>query len=456
MARYSSKHMNFIVLIGLFFGWGFVTCLNDLLTPILKQMFALNYFQANFVAFVFFTAYFVGSLLYIVSSMLGFRFFINLGYKGLILLGLILAAFGCLLFIPAAMLKSYPVFLLGLFAIGFGFTFLQISANPLVLISGDQSTGASRLNLAQGFNSLATTIAPIIGVYVVYELLDIKSNQSHLKYPYMFLCLFFVILAILIYKGLRVDETHTFNNVSGKPYALNHSNLLFGAFAIFFYVGSEVAIGTNLVSYLKSNATVGVSDFIAGKLLAFYWGGAMIGRFLGGIALSKIQFIKKLTLMVIIAVILTLLIVAVTDISDLNLLYYTLFESLAIILFLLSRNSRFNIIFFTLVNVINLLIGVTTHNSWFAVWAILSIGLFNSVMWANIFDLATDDLGQYREQGSSFLIMMILGGAILPVLQGFVADKSNIVTSFTIPIIGYAYILFYGLLYSKKQFKIIK
>jgi FHS family L-fucose permease-like MFS transporter len=451
-----NKHKNFIVVVWLFFGLGFVTCLNDLLTPILKQMFALNYFQANFVAFAFFTAYFIGSLLYVVSSMLGFRFFINLGYKGLILLGLILAAIGCLLFIPAAMFKSYPIFLVGLFAIGFGFTYLQIAINPLALILGDPQTGASRLNLAQAFNSFATAIAPLIGVYVFYEVLDIKSNHSYIKYPYIFLCLFFLVLAYMIYKGLHTNEERTFNKVSGKPYALNHANLLFGAIAIFFYVGSEVSIGTNLISYLKSDTTLGLSDSVAGKLLTFYWGGAMIGRFLGSVALSKLQFIKKALLMLTIAIILTIFIVTITHIAGINLLYYVLFEALAIILFLFCRNSRVNLIFFSIVSIVNLLIGAVIGNSWFAAWAILSIGLFNSVMFPNIFDLALDSLGQYREQGSSFLIMMILGGAILPVMQGFAADMSNIVVSFLVPVIGYLYILLYSVFYSKKQLKIIK
>ena len=174
------NNVNFIVLLGLFFGWGFVTCLNDLLTPILKQLFELNQFQANFVSFAFFTAYFIGSLFYVLSSIVGITFFVRLGYKGLVLLGLILSGIGCLIFIPAAMLKSYPIFLVGLFSIGFGFTFLQISANPLVLISGDLSTGASRLNLAGGFNSLATTLAPVVGVIVFYNFLDVNNNHANL------------------------------------------------------------------------------------------------------------------------------------------------------------------------------------------------------------------------------------------------------------------------------------
>ncbi|MCE3269311.1 MAG: hypothetical protein K0R49_1563, partial [Burkholderiales bacterium] len=265
----SKNNVNFIVLLFLFFGWGFVTCLNDLLTPILKHLFVLNQFQANFVSFAFFIAYFIGSLFYVVCSMLGSPFFYKLGYKGLILFGLALSASGCLIFIPAAMFKSYPVFLIGLFSIGFGFTFLQISANPLVIISGDKKTGASRLNLAGGFNSLATAVAPIAGVMVFYTLLQVNIHHEHLKYPYIFLFLFFLLIAFLIWKFLHTKEDHDFNAQRGRPYALNHANLLFGMFAIFFYVGAEVSIGSNLITYLKSGETAAMAEHTAGKYLAF-------------------------------------------------------------------------------------------------------------------------------------------------------------------------------------------
>lgn len=450
------KNFNFIVLLLLFFGWGFVTCLNDLLTPILKQIFMLTQFEANFVAFSFFTAYFIGSLVYVICSLCGIKLFINLGYKGLIILGLILSGLGCLIFIPAAVIKSYPIFLAGLFLVGFGFTFLQISANPLVLISGEAKTAASRLNLAQGFNSLATTVAPLIGVFVLYEVLNVATNHENLKYPYIFLFLFFMVLAILIIKFLKTNETHTFSQESGKLYALNHTNLLFGAIAIFFYVGAEVSIGTNLVSYLKSPDTVALAAGFAGKLLAFYWGGAMIGRFLGGVALSEMAALKKLILMLIIACALTLLILFTANMFSVNIRFYIAYLVLAIALFMLCKDSRANIIIFAIVNIINLTIGINYHGSWMGVWAILSIGIFNSIMWPNIFDLALDGLGKYKEQGASFLIMMVFGGAVLPIVQGKVADLSNIVTSFAIPVIGYVYILGYALFYKKKKLNLIK
>ncbi len=449
------KNLNFVVISALFFGLGFVTCLNDLLTPILKKIFELSYYQANFVALAFFTAYFIGGLLYFISSLLGIKFFTNLGYKGLIILGLVLSGIGCLFFIPAAMFKSYYTFLVGLFSIGFGFAFLQISINPLALISGEAKTAASRLNLAQAFNSLATTLAPILGVFVFFKLLDVSNNHNNLKYPYILFFLFFIGCAYLIVKLLKVKEINSTQDFK-KPYALNHLNLIFGAFAIFFYVGSEVSIGTNLISYLKSSDSVGLTDSIAGKLLAFYWGGAMIGRFLGGFALGGLRKYRKLLFMVVTAALLTLLILFMTGMSELNLTYYICYQVLAIILLMLSKNSRVNLLLFALVNIVNLLMGASMHNSWFAVWAILSVGVFNSVMFPNIFDLAIDGLGKYKEQGSSILIMMILGGALMPILQGHVADLTSITTSFYVPIIGYVYIFLYAMFYSKRTLNFIK
>lgn len=452
----SKNNANFLVLLFLFFGWGFVTCLNDLLTPILKHMFVLSQFEANFVSFAFFIAYFIGSLLYIACSMLGLPFFYKLGYKGLILFGLALSALGCLIFIPAAMFASYPIFLIGLFSIGFGFTFLQISANPLVIISGAGKTGASRLNLAGGFNSLATAVAPIIGVLVFYTILKVNTHHERLKYPYIFLFLFFVVITFLIWKFLHTKEEHTFNAESGKPYALNHANLLFGMLGIFFYVGAEVSIGSNLITYLKSADTLSMAENVAGKYLAFYWGGAMIGRFLGGVALSEVSKLRKLITMVVIGILLTCLILYTTDTLGVNINYYIGFIVLSIILFMFSRDARINLILFSIVNVIILFIAASTYNSNFAVWALLSAGLFNSVMWPNIFNLALAGLGKYREQASSFLVMMILGGAILPIVQGRIADNSNIVVSFVVPMFGYIYILGYSIFYSKKHLNLIK
>lgn len=458
MSSKSNNSVNFIVLYFLFFGWGFVTCLNDLLTPIFKGLFQISQLQANLVAFAFFTAYFIGSLIYVMAPKFGIRFFEKLGFKGLILLGLALSALGCLVFIPAAIYKSYYIFLLGLFSIGFGFTFLQISANPLVLITGNPKTAASRLNLAGGFNSLATAVAPLLGVFVFYELLHVKDNSENLKYPYMILALFFIVLGFMIWKFLHAEQDkQAKHDTGGKLFALNHLNLIFGMLGIFFYVGSEVSIGTNLVSFLSSNSTLGLEESVAGKLIAFYWGGAMIGRFLGSIALSDSKFIKKILLMVVTSAALTTFMVFSAHDVDVHLEFYVVFQILAIVLLLACNGSpRRNLILFSLVNIVNLIVAMMMSHTLFGAWAVLSIGLFNSVMWPNIFDLGIAKLGKYSEQGSSLLVMMILGGALLPVLQGHLADISGIVTSYWVPVIGYVYILCYAIFYSQRKINWIK
>jgi MFS transporter, FHS family, L-fucose permease len=299
----------------------------------------------------------------------------------------------------------------------------------------------------------------LLGVYVFYKLLDVIHNQNNLSYPYLFLTLFFLLLAYLVYRYLNVKDLDVeLHHGKVPPFALNHLNLIFGALAVFFYVGSEVSIGTNLVAYIKSDSALNLSTSTSGKLLAFYWGGSMIGRFLGGVALNQtIKLLNKFLLMVIIAISLTLLIIYVGGLTGLSLKYYLWFEALAIILFMLSRNVRVNVILFSIVNIASLIIGIVNHeNQWLSVWVILAIGLFNSVMWSNIFDLALANLGKYKEQGSSFLVMMILGGAIIPIIQGRVADLTNIQSSFYVPLIGYCYILGYALFYTTKQIKLIK
>jgi FHS family L-fucose permease-like MFS transporter len=195
---------------------------------------------------------------------------------------------------------------------------------------------------------------------------------------------------------------------------------------------------------------------VAGKFLAFYWGGTMIGRFLGGIALSQRHKFSKFVYMCAIVIMLTYLILFLTGLNDINLSYYIVYEILALFLLLLSKNSRISLLLFALVNIVNLIIGATLYNSWISIWSILAVGIFNSIMFPNIFDLATANLGKYKEQGASILIMMILGGAIIPVIQGHFADIFGIVPSFYVPIFGYVYIFFYAMFYSKRIVKWIK
>ncbi len=452
-----SKQLPMFVFCTLFSGWAFITCLNDILTNILKNLFQLTQFEAQFVPCAFFIAYFIGSIIIILLPMFKINTFIKLGLKKTVIFGIIISAIGCLIFIPAAQYKNYSIFLVALFTIGFGFTFLQISVNPMVLSCGDPKTAASRLNIAGGFNSLATSLSPIIGAFILYNLLHVNKNPERLGHPYTLLALILLALAYMVHKLLPAVQTCDVVDADySKLYALNHSNLLFGAIALFFYVGAEVSIGSNLIAYLKSKESLGSSDHIATILLTFYWGGAMVGRFLGGIALNKYHYTKKIFLMLASGLLLTLLIITLTGYHETSLVYYIGFLVLAGVLLIYSKgDSRKSLVLFALINIINIAIVISIHGI-IPTWTLLSIGIFNSIMWPNIFDLSLNGLGRYKEQGSSILIATILGGALIPILQGKLADIVDIATSFIVPGIGYIYIICYGIFYSTKRYNLIK
>ncbi|MFZ4715057.1 MAG: sugar MFS transporter [Bacteriovoracaceae bacterium] len=364
----------------LFFMWGFLTCLNDLLIPHLKALFDLNYFQAMLVQFSFFTAYFI------VSVPAG-KFIARLGYKKGILIGLSLAAVGCLLFIPAQSTHIYFIFLLALFILASGITILQVAANPYVGALGSKETASRRLTITQAFNSLGTTLAPIVGAGL---LLSLGVGSS---YAMLALALFALALMIWFYPLPKVaEESSTESNTIYKK-ALDSKALRLGALGIFLYVGAEVAIGSFLISFLIQNdPSLDVPS--ASKFVAYYWGGAMVGRFLGGTLMTFVRGSKLLMLHGLIVAVLILI--------------------------------------------------ATTNTGTTAMWAILAIGLFNSIMFPTIFSLSLEGLGAKTSEGSGILCMAIVGGAIIPLLQGFMADSMGLKVSFILPLACYLYIAYFG------------
>lgn len=436
----------------LFFMWGFITCMNDILIPFLKQVFELNYTQAFLVQFAFFGAYFIGSLIYFIISAVAGDPIQRLGYKNGILAGLFISALSCAMFYPAAEYQVYGYFLGALFTLGIGFTLLQIAANPYVAILGPSRTASSRLNLAQGFNSFGTTIAPLIGGYLVFEYFANAEGiitADSVKTPYLIFAGMFLLVALLIWftELPRVGD----ENIEPGLGALKHPWLVFGMFAIFCYVGGEVAIGSALINYLGLEEIAGLEANEADIYLAFYWGGAMIGRFLGAASLSKKMDQKLFITMVLIALaVFALVYVAAYTKSKFTL---SLTEVLPFLIFVAANIGAFRLgqsfpartlAVFGMVNIVLLLITVTTGGT-VAMWSVIGIGLFNSIMWSNIFTLSIDGLGKFTSQGSSLLVMMILGGALVPVFQGWVADSAGLQISFLIPIVCYVYILFYGI-----------
>ncbi|MGZ8161223.1 MAG: L-fucose:H+ symporter permease, partial [Methylobacter sp.] len=397
------------ILTSLFFIWGFITSLNDILIPHLKSVFTLNYTEAMLVQFCFFTAYFVVSVPsgYLVEK---------IDYKGGIIAGLAIAGIGCLLFYPAASLHSYPLFLAAFFVLASGITLLQVAANPYVTILGNPETASSRLTMTQAFNSLGTTIAPYLGALFILatavktadeikllnadELSAYQAAQAAaVQNPYLLLAavLFFIAVVFALIKLPKIEaaEAQASSVEDGvHDSAWGYKHLVLGAIGIFVYVGGEVSIGSFLINFLGEPSIAGLAEQDAGKYVSFYWGGAMVGRFIGAAVMQKIQPGKVLTFNAVTAALLVLM---------------AMFGSGQV-----------------------------------AMWTILAVGLFNSIMFPTIFSLAVSGLGKHTGQGSGILCAAIVGGAILPVVQGLFADKIGIQQAFFIPVLCYCYIAYYG------------
>lgn len=429
----------------LFFMWGFITSLNDVLTPFLKGVFELTHFQANLVQFSFFGAYFIGSLLYFITSITIGDPISKIGYKNGIIFGLLLSSIGCFLFYPSAVYRSFGFFLGALACISFGLTILQIAANPYVALLGKPETASSRLNLSQGFNSFGHTIAPVIGGYLIFKYFLTGDNPgaNSVKIPYIIFGSAFILLALFI-KFSHLPPFSVEGKIERKPEALKHSNLLFGIFAVFFYVGAEVSVGSNLVAYLKLPDIAGFTEADASKFLAFYWGGAMIGRFMGSISLSETKGVKKYFSMAGVGLLLFLIIFLITKLNFSYVWYFLIYMGINYVAFMFGKSlpARTLTIFAFFVMAL-LLVGIFANGKP-AMWSMLCIGLFNSIMWSNIFTLAIAGLGKYTSQGSSLLVMMIVGGAILPICQGALADANGVHYSLFVPLVAYLYLIFYG------------
>jgi FHS family L-fucose permease-like MFS transporter len=390
-----------VVLTSLFFMWGLITSLNDVLIPHLKAIFTLSYVQAMLIQFSFFGAYFVMSFPsgYLVEK---------LGYRRGIIIGLATAGIGCLGFYPAASMQVYPLFLAALFVLASGITLLQVAANPYVTILGPPQTAASRLNLTQAFNSLGTTIGPRVGSTLILSAgvgtaaINVAEEIKTVQGPYLALAaVLFVIAVVFAQFKLPVvsgtDATTAPDTSADSARSVwEHSHLVLGAVAIFVYVGAEVAIGSFLINFIAQPDIGAMSEREAGASYLFlYWGGAMIGRFIGSLVLRRIKPGAVLA--------------------------------------------------FNAACAIALLIVAMTLAGKIAMWSVLAIGLFNSIMFPTIFTLALARLGRHTGEGSGVLCMAIVGGAIVPLVQGFFADNMGVLMSFFVPAVCYSYIVYYGL-----------
>lgn len=384
-------------LTSLFFMWGLITSLNDVLIPRLKAVFSLSYTEAMMIQFCFFFAYFVVSLP--AGSLVK-----KIGYKSGIVVGLIIAGIGCAGFYPAAEFQSYNFFLAALFVLASGITILQVSANPYVTVLGAPETASSRLTMTQAFNSLGTTIGPWIGGILILSAAtggveDAAAGASSVQMPYLGLAAALVFMAAIfsVLKLPHVDVEDDSGDVGGDDgmSAWSYSHLVLGAVAIFVYVGAEVSIGSFLINFLAEESIAGLEEHDAAKYVSFYWGGAMVGRFIGAIAMQKISAGKALA-------------------------FNAVMASVLVVLTVVSSGAV-------------------------AMWSILFVGLFNSIMFPTIFSLGVTGLGRHTSQGSGILCLAIVGGALIPLLQGLLADTYGVQNAFALAVVCYLYIAYYGL-----------
>lgn len=440
------------VLTTLFFVWGFMTVMNDVLIPHLKAVFTLSWWQSMLVQFCFFGAYFLGSLAYYFYSSSSGDPIQRVGYKRALIAGLLLSAAGAALFVPATYVQAYGFYLLALFVLGLGFTLLQIAANPFVAIIGTAEGASSRLNLAQGFNSLGTTLAPLIGGALIFE--HFKGDAA-VRWPYAFFAALLVGQALWVYFTALPEPPHT--SAGARQHALRHRQLRNGMVAIFCYVGAEVAIGSLIIGFLGLGNVMGLEHNDAKNYLSLYWGGAMCGRFLGAVALNELfSGMKRMAMMLGIGAAIFLLLTFINHLGgglDLRHLWPSavlIAANMAVFVLAGSRTGKVTGIFATVAGALVVL--TMFSGGAFALWAILAVGLFNSILWSNIFTLAINGLGNDTGQGSSLLVMMILGGALVPVAQGALIDAlqstgmgdSAMHLSFVLPLTCYVYLAWFG------------
>lgn len=432
----------------LFFMWGFITCMNDILIPYLKQLFSLTFFESMLVQFCFFGAYFIGSLIYFLISTSSGDPIDKVGYKKGIIFGIFLAAFGCVLFYPAASLSSYPLFLGALFILGLGFTVLQITANAYVSLLGPEDSASSRLNMTQAFNAFGTTIAPVLGGHLIFELFsapDGTFSAAATKIPYLIFAGILLLVALLI-SIVKLPDFQVKGGEIVKGFgALQHNHLIFGVIAMFCYVGGEVAVGSFIISFLEQPQVMNLTEAVSKNYLSLYWGGAMIGRFLGAISLNHpISQTKKALYMLGAAAAVFLVIFSIVDLSFSQISFFLVFIALNFVAFFIGKSAPARTLsIFAGINVL-LLISAMLNQGELAMYSILGIGIFNSIMFSNIYTLAISGLGKYTSQGSSLVVMAILGGAIVPIFQGYLADIFGVQHSFIIPVFCYVLILIFG------------
>lgn len=385
----NNKNAAFALITILFLMWGSIVSLNDILIPHFKSIFEMNYTETMLVQFSFFGAYFLVSF---PASLVVEK----IGYKKGIIVGLLIICIGSLLFIPASWLISYPLFLVGLFGMAAGSVFLQVVATPYISILGPAETASSRLNFAEGLTALGATFVPLIGAFLILGSYNsLQEQAAKVQLPYGVIAIIAFILAV-VFVLVKLPDSEIENN-NYRINVLKYRQLRLGVIALTLYVGAEVSVASFIVIYLHEPNIANLSYQTAAQYIPFYWGGLLIGRFIGSAILQKVQANTVLAW----AAVASLILLGTTIVT----------------------------------------------NGYIAMWSMLAVGLFNSIMWPNIFSLAIDGLGEHRIKASGILVMAAVGGAIFPVLQGMLADTSfvGLHLSYVLPFSCYIFILYYAL-----------
>ncbi|ATN07850.1 MFS transporter [Chryseobacterium indologenes] len=459
MSNYSKQTnwAQFIPLVTVFFFWGFVAASNDILIPVFQKAFHLTQTESMLVQICFYVAYTVGSLIYMIISKGLQQDLINkIGYKNGLILGLLISAAGTLLFYPAANLGSFPLMISGLFIVGLGFSLQQIVANPLAIEVGPKETGSQRLTMAGGINNLGTTIGPLIVAFAIFGSASAANTEASIesvKIPYLILGVAFVLVAIMLkFSSLpTVTPTNTEDTDDATPgehrsSAFQYPQLVMGMIAIFVYVGVEVSTASNLPAYMEKNLGFETKD--VAPYVSLYWASLMIGRWTGAVEAFDVNAgLKKILrfLAPYLAFGVFLLVNAIAK-HDLSPFYVYGFVIIAMIIcdIMSKGNPARMLLIFSVAGIAALLIGMFTTGM-VSVYAFTSVGLFCSTLWPCIFALAINGLGKHTNQGSGYLIMMIMGGGIVSLIQGYVADITNIHFSYIIGVICFAYLAFYAI-----------
>ena len=462
MTTQTTRWSQFSVLITVFFFWGFVAASNGILIPVFKKAFDLTQAQSMYVALAFYVAYTVGSLIYVaISKAMGQDVLNRIGYKNGICVGLVISALGALLFYPAANTGSFNLMLSGLFIVGLGFSLQQIAANPLAIVMGDPKTGAQRLTMAGGINNFGTTIGPLLVSVAIFGSVTSGNTEASIesvKTPYLVLGAAFILVAIFLkfssvpnhidLEKLSETEAEDSSKLIHKKSALAYPQLVLGMIAIFVYVGVEVSTISNLPAYLESPDGLGLDTSQIAPFVSLYWASLMIGRWGGAAGAFSVGAGAKRWLTLLLPYLAFGVFLAVNAIMKHDVSQFLGYAAVIVLMIAATLASKGNparmLLYFAACGIAALLIGMFT-TGWTSVVAFISVGLFCSTMWPCIFALAITGLGDKTNQGSSLLIMMIMGGGFVSLAQGALADKVGIHYSFIVGVLCFAYLAYYAI-----------